>query len=86
MNIIRDNELGGILMIPLLHDWHIRRCNQRDCTNRPNTIIGGAGDGIPVFGLCEEHFQMGNVEGAGPYTFSLVWDDFDAFANLKEST
>lgn len=78
MNIIRDEELGGILMIPLLVDWHIRRCNVKDCTARPNTIIGGA-DGIDrVFGLCEDHFQQGNAEGGTSY--SLEWDNFDAFA------
>ena len=80
MKIIRDNQLGGIAMIPLLYDWRIRRCNQQGCTNIPNTIIANAGDGIPVFGLCEDHFQQGNKEGGT--TLNLVWDNFDALVKV----
>ena len=76
MKIIRDNELGGLLMLPLFCDWHIRRCNQRGCVATPTTIIAQV-ENVPPFGLCEGHFQEGNKLGGT--MFNLVWDDFDAF-------
>ena len=81
MKIIRDEEYGGIMMIPLFCDWNIRRCNVRGCRNKPTTIIAQAREDIPVFGLCEEHFQEANVPGGAK--FDLEFDDFDAF---KEET
>ena len=84
MRVIRDNEMGGILMIPLLVDWRIRRCNVAGCREKPNTIIGGAGEGIAVFGLCEGHYQQGNVEGGTHY--DLEWNDFDAFGKVESDT
>jgi hypothetical protein len=79
MRIIRDNDWGGLAMIPLLHDWGITRCNVEGCTNKPNTIIGNMGDNIPVFGLCEDHFQQCNVEGGSHLT--LDFTPFDAFVS-----
>jgi hypothetical protein len=38
MEIIRDEELGGIMMIPLFHQYEITRCNIKDCTDKPTTI------------------------------------------------
>ena len=77
MNIIRDEELGGLAMIPLFVDWHILRCNVKDCTNKPTTITAGVSADVPPFGLCEEHYQA--AVAAGELHYTLVWDDFDAF-------
>jgi len=82
MKIIRDEEGFGLFMIPLFHEWGIRRCNQQGCTSKPTTIIANMGEDIPVFGLCEEHFQMANVPGGA--TLNLEWTDFDAFADIGE--
>ena len=82
MKVIRDEEGFGLFMIPLFVDWKIRRCNQRDCKEKPNTIIAGAGENVPAFGLCEEHFQQGNVPNGTKY--NLEFDNFDAFA-IKEA-
>ena len=71
MTIIRDNELGGIMMIPLLVDWDIRRCNVRDCKTSPNTIVKDKG--APIHGLCEDHFHQGNVPGGTTYTLEQVF-------------
>jgi len=76
MKIIRDTELGGLMMIPLLMDWGIRRCNVKDCQEKPNTIVTGLVDGSPV-GFCEKHYQEANQPGGKK--FSLIFDDFDAF-------
>lgn len=75
MRIIRDEECFGLMMIPLLCDWNIKRCNVEGCKSKPNTIIAGTKAGM--FGLCEEHFQEGNVEGGT--TYQLEFDNFDAF-------
>ena len=84
MNVIRDGSGYSIYMTALLIDWNIRRCNQKGCTKRPNTIIGGGGDSVPVFGLCEEHYQMGNVPDG--YTFNLEIDNFDAFKQEEQQS
>ncbi len=74
MNIIRDEETHGLMMIPLFIDWNIRRCNYKDCKEKPNTIITGTEAGR--FGLCEDHFQLANVpDGA---TLNLEFDDYKA--------
>lgn len=78
MNIIRDEEGFGLFMIPLFVDWNIKRCNEAGCKSKPTTIISGMGDDIPIFGLCEEHFQKCNQNDGGA-TISLEFDDFDAF-------
>ena len=76
MNIIRDEELFGIGMIPLFCTWNIRRCNVEGCTEKPTTIVTQVID--CAFGLCEKHYQ--EVASKGEYDFTLVFDDFDAFS------
>ena len=41
----------------------VSRCNYVGCSNSPNTIITNAHPKAKMFGLCEEHFQMGNKPG-----------------------
>lgn len=54
MNIIRDDEMGGLMMIPLFYQWRINRCNVKGCHEKPTTIISGL---IATnFGLCEKHY------------------------------
>ena len=78
MKIIRDDELGGLAMIPLFVDWNIRRCNWRGCRERPNTICVTRHEGESLhFGLCEEHYQRGNVPGG--CDMPLEFDGHDAF-------
>jgi len=72
MNTIRDEEFGGLIMIPLLVDWHVRRCNVKDCADKPTTIITGAHPDAPVIGLCEKHYQHSKTTGELDYT--LVFD------------
>ncbi len=78
MNIIRDKEMGGLAMIPLFCDWHVKRCNVKDCTDVPTTIITGSHPKLPVIGMCEKHFQAANQPDGGQ-TYSFITDDFDAF-------
>ena len=87
MKIIRDEQNGGLFMIPLLVDWHIRRCNVVGCRNKPTTIIAGdahwkEATGLGAFGMCEEHFQQSNVPGGCCLKFEA--DGFDAFATPEE--
>ena len=72
MNIIRDEEAGGIFMIPLLVDWNIRRCNHRGCHNKPTTIVSqiDGQEGV-ILGLCEEHYDIANTSGKLEGTFDF---------------
>lgn len=79
MKIIRDNDGFDIFIIPLLFQWGIRRCNVRDCTNKPNTIVIKPREDILAMGLCEDCFQQGNIPGGTIY--KLEFNDFDAFKN-----
>lgn len=81
MKVIRDEDAWGLMMIPLFVDWHILRCNVKDCTEKPSTIIAGAGENVPAFGLCEKHYQESVEKGELEYT--LIFDDFDAFKNAR---
>jgi len=76
MNVIRDEELNGLGMIPLFFSWGIRRCNMKDCKNKPSTIIANTLSPKP-FGLCEDHYQQGVKEGT--MKMVLEFDNFDAF-------
>lgn len=78
MKIIRDDEFGGIVMIPLFVDWGVRRCNVEGCTDKPTTIVQGIAEDIPLCGFCEECFQEMNTPGGMNVT--LEFDNFDAFA------
>jgi len=79
MEVIRDEELGGIMMIPLLNQWHIHRCNVRDCRNKPTTIITGVIEN--AFGLCEEHYSESKREGKLAYTL-----DFFELENASQNS
>jgi hypothetical protein len=86
VEVIRDNEYGGIMMIPLLHQWRIKRCNVRNCKHVPTTILMNAIDGVVALGMCEEHYQeaMSSRDSASQNrTFKIEIDDFDAFAYNK---
>ena len=54
MNVIRDEEMAGLMMIPLFQQWGIHRCNVRDCTEKQTTIIIGLTK--QPFALCEKHY------------------------------
>ena len=82
MKIIRDEEHGGLMMIPLFVDWNVKRCNVKGCTNEPSTIVTGLTKDAPISGFCEEHFQQANVPGGK--AFDMEWDDFDAFKEAEE--
>jgi hypothetical protein len=82
MNIIRDEDGGGLFMIPLFCDWHVKRCNVDGCMDKPTTIITQLAEDIPVAGFCEKHFQEANTEGGA--RFDLIFDDFDAFKFSKD--
>jgi hypothetical protein len=66
MNIIRDEEFSGTAMLPLLIQWGIKRCNVKDCTHDPSTIIAGVPD-VPVLGMCEDHYQQAKEKGKFSY-------------------
>ena len=60
MKIIRDEEMGGIMMIPLFHQWGVNRCNIKGCTEKHTTICVHE---QATFGLCEKHYLEGKENG-----------------------
>ena len=80
METIRDEATFGLMMIPLFVEWGVKRCNIKDCTNRPSTIIRYLCDDAPLTGWCEEHYQQFKTEGR--FEGTLVFDDFDAFTKV----
>lgn len=81
MKIIRDEEYGGLMMIPLLCQWGIKRCNVKDCREKPTTIVQGIAPDIPLCGFCEAHFQEANKPDG--MNFTLEFDGFDAFKEVQ---
>jgi predicted branched-subunit amino acid permease len=69
MNIIRDEEMCGIMMIPLFQQYGIKRCNVRDCKEKHTTIITGLTDNS--FALCEKHYQESKASGKINYTLDF---------------
>lgn len=55
MDVIRDTELGGLMMIPLFQQWRITRCNVKACKEKPTTIFTGTEAG--TLGICETHYK-----------------------------
>ena len=60
MEIIRDEEMSGIMMIPLFQQYGINRCNTKDCTEKPSTICVHE---QATFGICEKHYLEGQKAG-----------------------
>ncbi len=80
MKVIRDDELLGFGMIPLFVDWNVRRCNMKDCTNRPSTILTDVHPEVSLAGLCEPHYQeFLQEDGSCQFEGTMTFDDFDAF-------
>jgi len=81
MKVIRDEETFGLFMIPLFHDWGIRRCNVKGCKAKPTTIITQLSPDAPASGWCEEHYQ--EFKTSGSFEGTLIFDDYDAFKNQE---
>jgi len=82
MKIIRDEDFSGLTMIPLLHQWGVKRCNVKDCKKQPTTIISQLAENCPVTGWCEDHYQ--DFKDSGRFEGTVVFDDYDAFAEGDE--
>lgn len=82
MAVIRTHN-GWIspAQLALMIEWGVRRCNVQGCKNKPNTIVTGMMEDHTILGFCEKHYQEGNVPGGAKFT--LVFDNFDAFAGEK---
>lgn len=69
MEIIRDEEMNGIMMIPLFLKFNVHKCNVRDCKEKQTTIITGATK--QPFGLCENHYTESKAVGKIAYTLDF---------------
>jgi hypothetical protein len=86
MQVIRDEENFGLMMIHLFFQWGVRRCNVDGCTEKPSTIIAGAVENCPAIGMCETHYQgaMKACEQGNPVTYTFTFDNFDAFKDNND--
>ena len=77
MQVIHDDEMGGIMTIPLIVDWGIpKTCQIEDCTERTTTIISfddseTGGVGPLTIGICENHYAEAKETGRFEYTISV---------------
>lgn len=72
MKIICDEE-NPIMMIPLFVQWGVKRCNIKNCNNKPFSIITGVSNEAPVFGMCKNHLDDARATN-GDYHLSLEFD------------
>ncbi len=77
MKYIHDDQMGGIMMVPLIVDWDIARtCQIKDCEARTNAIVNftaeetGIGEALHL-GICEDHFQEAHASGKFHYTVDV---------------
>jgi hypothetical protein len=68
MNIIRDEELHGIMMIPLFHQYGVHYCHVKDCPYKASTLLMGTGTEIDPIGICEFHYEQSKQEGKFKFT------------------
>ena len=77
MQVIHDDEWGGIAMIPLIIDWHISKvCQVDSCVEKTAAIIVAneddtKGNGTVTFGICETHYQEAKQTGRFDYRINF---------------
>uniref|UniRef100_A0A6M3KHD5 Uncharacterized protein n=1 Tax=viral metagenome TaxID=1070528 RepID=A0A6M3KHD5_9ZZZZ len=77
MNVIHDDETGGIMMIPLIVDWGISKtCQIENCEEQTNAIICFNADETPTgktlhFGICEKHHAEAKASGRFDYKVTV---------------
>ena len=60
MNVIRDINDCGIIMIPAFTQYGVTRCNIVECKEKPTTICIHE---QATFGMCEKHYQDAKIKG-----------------------
>jgi hypothetical protein len=77
MQVIHDDEAAGLMMIPLMVDWHIpQMCQIEGCAERTTTIVSftddeSGGNGPVTIGICERHYVEANETQRFEYTVKL---------------
>ena len=77
MKIIHDEELGGVMTIPLIIDWGIKQtCQVKDCEEKTNTIVifdaNESPTGKPLHvGICDAHHKEAKESDKFDYTIDL---------------
>lgn len=78
MQVIHDDELAGLAMIPLIVAWQISpTCQIADCAGKTTTIIAFNSDETPGdadsmnIGICEHHYSEAKHTGRFDYTVKV---------------
>ena len=79
MQVIRDEQFNGLMMIPIFNQYNITRCNVDSCMNKPSTVVKDCINDeweSCDFALCEFHYQESKSKGRIEYklTFSKIKD------------
>lgn len=70
MEIIRDEEMHGLMMIPLFHQYGIHYCNVAGCEQKASTILIDAIKDCPI-GICEGHYIQAKQDGKFNFKIDL---------------
>jgi hypothetical protein len=81
VEVIREENMTSKTMMAEFEKWHIKRCNVRNCKNKPTTILTHPADDLLAAGLCEEHYQQAMSGDDGK--FNIQVDNYDAFADER---
>lgn len=70
MMVARDNQMNGLLMIPIWQKYNLHRCNVRNCTEKQTTLVLELAE-VP-FALCESHYN--EFSNSGEINCTLDFD------------
>lgn len=63
MNLIRDEEMHGIMMIPLFHQYGVHYCHVEGCLNKASTLLIDTDVTPGAIGICEGHYNTAKQSG-----------------------
>lgn len=80
MNVIRDEEMRGLMMIPLFHQYGVHYCHVKDCHHKATTLLID----VPyagIVGICEDHYL--EAKAAGKWKLSLDMTKDQTFKSVE---
>lgn len=80
MNVIRDEEMHGLMMIPLFHQYGVHYCHVKDCSHKATTLLTDIPD-VGIVGICEGHYL--EAKAAGKWKLSLDMGKDQSFKPIE---
>jgi hypothetical protein len=63
MQVIKDNDMGGIMMIPFFAQHGINQCNVDGCNNKPFVALTEIEGLETPIGICKDHYKEAESKG-----------------------